>query len=329
MTRSLTAVMAISMAAMMYIRFLAYRILVDSLPDSVMDDGSPKDMHQLPPVLLIGVQKAGTTAIGHWLFDAGFRKSHVFDGEPFFYDKEPHFFDYPEEFKKGIKFYASRFQTDAGESGAPALDATPDTFRYPERVRETYLKAGGNQVNDVKMIVILRDPVTRELSLYNHIVNDYLENPDNPTPVFRSISKKDGSVMSFEEYVDTVSIPTLTGKDSCPNSRNSLYALHLEKWFKLFSRRQILVLSYEELKRDKNVFCKRIMEFLGHDISEEIVVNTLNTQESEIKLLEPSPETREKLLRVLKPQYTELYQLLDKWPGPPMEQRPFPRFPEN
>lgn len=292
--------------------------------------GKPKLMHQLPSVLLIGVQKSGTTALSHWLFNGGYRKSRVFDGEPSHYEKEPHFFDKPSNYNKGIKFYSSRFQTDAGKFVGSALDATPATFRYPERVRETYLKAGGNQANDVKMIVVLRDPVARELSLYNHVADLYRTNAEPLNQWYSGIAKIDGSVMSFDEFVDTVSIPTLIGKDSCglcASSKNNMYALHLEKWFNLFSRQQILVVSYEELKQDQEKVRQRIMEFLGHDIPGTLKMR--NERSNPMKLKEPSPAAREKLLRMLTPYNEQLYQLLENWPGPSMEQRPFPRFRDN
>eukprot|EP00531_Pseudo-nitzschia_arenysensis_P019505 CAMPEP_0116126296 /NCGR_PEP_ID=MMETSP0329-20121206/6260_1 /TAXON_ID=697910 /ORGANISM="Pseudo-nitzschia arenysensis, Strain B593" /LENGTH=328 /DNA_ID=CAMNT_0003620377 /DNA_START=84 /DNA_END=1070 /DNA_ORIENTATION=+ len=273
-----------------------------------------KVMYSLPPVLLIGVQKGGTTAIANWLFEGGYRRSRVFDNEPFFAGKEPHFFDHEEEYEKGIEFYASRYETNPGEYAGPALDATPATFQNPGRVFETYSKAGANQINELKMIVILRDPVARELSLYNHKVNGFLTNPVKGE-WYMAVGREDGSVISFDEYVDKLYHKNYT----------SYYARHLSKWFNLFKRQQILVLAYEELKQDEKTARQRIVDFLGHDIPGESRV--LNDKSSKKKLKKPSPEAREKLLHHLRPQYEELYRLLEENPGPPMEQKPFPRFP--
>lgn len=271
-------------------------------------------MYSLPPVLLIGVQKGGTSAISDWLFEGGYRRSRVFDNEPFFADKEPHFFDHEEEYEKGIEFYASRYQTNPGEYAGPALDATPETFLNPGRVFETYLKAGANQINELKMIVILRDPVARELSLYNHKVDAFLTNPVKGM-WYSDIGREDGSVISFDECVDKLYQKNYT----------SYYARHLSKWFNLFKRQQILVLAYEEFKQDEKTVRQRIVDFLGHDIPGESRV--VNDKSSKKKLKKPSPEAREKLLHHLRPQYEELYRLLEENPGPPMEQKPFPRFP--
>lgn len=269
-------------------------------------------MYSLPPVLLIGVQKGGTSAIADWLFEGGYRRSRVFDNDPSYAGKEPHFFDH--EYEKGIEFYASRYQTNPGEYAGPALDATPETFLNPGRVFETYLKAGANQINELKMIVILRDPVARELSLYNHKVDAFLTNPVKGMWYSR-IGREDGSVISFDEYIDKLYQKNYT----------SYYARHLSKWFNLFKRQQILVLAYEEFKQDEKTVRQRIVDFLGHDIPGESRV--VNDKSSKKKLKKPSPEAREKLLHHLRPQYEELYRLLEENPGPPMEQKPFPRFP--
>ena len=288
---------------------------LDDFGSTHLRSGS-KVMYSLPPVLLIGVQKGGTSAISDWLFEGGYRRSRVFDNDPFFADKEPHFFDHEEEYEKGIEFYASRYQTNPGEYAGPALDATPETFLNPGRVFETYSKAGANQINELKMIVILRDPVARELSLYNHMVHDFVAIPVKGE-WYMDVGREDGSVMSFGEYVDKL----------YRKNDESYYAEHLSKWFNLFNRQQILVLSYEELKQDNNKARKRVQEFLGHDIPGENLKEA-NDNGSQLKVVAPSPEAREKLLETLRPQYQELYELLDKFSGPPMEQKPFPRFPE-
>mmetsp|Transcript_29895 Transcript_29895/g.45755 ORF Transcript_29895/g.45755 Transcript_29895/m.45755 type:complete len:138 (+) Transcript_29895:91-504(+) len=122
-------------------------------------------MAQLSSVQIIGAQKAGTSAVAKWMFEGGYGRPQVFDGEPWYHKKEAHFFDIDWNFNRGLDFYARRFR-DIDGIGRPALDATPDTLAFAQRVRDTYELAGGDQVNMLKIIVILRDPVARELSLF-------------------------------------------------------------------------------------------------------------------------------------------------------------------
>ncbi|KAL7553670.1 hypothetical protein ACHAWF_016978 [Thalassiosira exigua] len=110
---------------------------------------------------------AGTSTVAKWMFEGGFRRPIVFDDEPPYYSKETHFFDIDWNFNRGLEYYKKRFEDDG--TGAPSLDATPDTITFARRVYDTYKLAGCNQLHAVKIIVILRDPVARELSFYNEI----------------------------------------------------------------------------------------------------------------------------------------------------------------
>lgn len=285
-------------------------------------------MIQLPSVQLIGTQKAGTSAIADWLFEGGFRRPRVFGNDPRYYSKETHFFDVDWNFNRGLDYYARRFEDDG--TGGPALDATPDTFAFAQRVRDIYETAGGNQVNTVKMILILRDPVARELSLYNHLAFDCRNLEFSQLNGWhKQVTRPDGSIMSFDEFVSDVSMPALVRDESEDgglgrSSRQGLYANHLQKWFNLFSRNQILVLSYAELCTNPEKLQDRIQNFLGRAIPGKL--RWANSNISQHKVQMPTNEARRHLAPFMKPHNERLYQLLEAHPGPPMEQRPFPRF---
>jgi hypothetical protein len=289
-------------------------------------------MVQLPSLLLIGAQKAGTSAVADWLFDGGFRRPHVFGDEPEYYCKETHFFDIDWRFHQGLDFYARRFRDDG--TGGPALDATPDTLQFAVRVRDIYERAGGNQADTVKLIVILRDPIARELSLYNHLAYDcrHLE-PSHLSGWHKQVTNADGSVMSFDEFVSCVCMPALSLDDASSHdwkrpgrsSRHGLYARYLQEWFDLFSRRdQILVLSYQELCHNPGKLQDRIRDFVGLPIPG--IIRKANANDSHFKVVRPSPEAKQRLASVLEPHNQRLHRLLESRPGPPMEERPFPRF---
>ena len=285
---------------------------------------------RLPAVQLIGAQKAGTSAIADWLFDkGGFCRPKVFDDEPFYYNKEVHFFDSEWRYEQGAQFYARRFEHCKANDGLVCtMDATPDTLPFAERVRSTYEAAGGDQAETVKVIVILREPVSRELSLYNHLAFDCrrLRAPDR-NAWQNQVIKEDGSVMSFDEFVLDKSIPAL-GKATGPgrSTRHGLYATHLSTWFKLFDRRQILVLSYDELQYHPENLQERIQTFLGCTVPGGLCRS--NSNDSHDKVRFPSCKAQETLLAVFAPINEKLYQLLESNPGPSMEQRPFPKFQE-
>jgi hypothetical protein len=62
-------------------------------------------------VLLIGEQKAGTTAVAHWVSSSRTTcTAQTFDNEPHHYKKDIHFFNHPKQFQHGKEFYARRFE---------------------------------------------------------------------------------------------------------------------------------------------------------------------------------------------------------------------------
>lgn len=291
-----------------------------------MDNSRPQTVVRLPTVQLIGAQKAGTSAVADWLFDeGGFCRPRVFDDEPFYYSKEVHFFDLDSRYEQGVTFYAKRFA--CCKDSTRTLDATPDTLPFAKRIWSTYKAAG--QVNTVKIMLILREPVSRELSLYNHLAHDCrrLDDASERNAWQRQVTKEDGSIMSFDEFVRTVSIPAFT-RETGPgrSTRHGMYATHLREWFRLFDRSQILVLSYDELQCDPEKLQERIQSFLGLNIPGQL--RRLNSNDSECKVRLPTCEAKQALLSILAPLNEELYQLLESNPGPPMELRPFPRFQE-
>ena len=129
----------------------------------------------LPTILLAGIQKAGTTALAKWLLspnslNKGVCKPAVFDGEPEYYAKEVAFFNNDTRYQRGVAFYERRFRhcladPNAARSGNGTLlsmDATPDLLQFPWRVFGAYKRAG--QLRSLKVVVSLREPISRELS---------------------------------------------------------------------------------------------------------------------------------------------------------------------
>mmetsp|Transcript_824 Transcript_824/g.1253 ORF Transcript_824/g.1253 Transcript_824/m.1253 type:complete len:287 (-) Transcript_824:57-917(-) len=284
-------------------------------------------MVRLPTIQIVGAQKAGTSAIAKWLFDGGYYRPLVFDGEPWYYSKEAHFFDIDWNYNRGLESYASRFFYDE----SPALDATPDTLAFAQRVRDTYERAGDNQVHKLKIIVILRDPVSRELSLYNHLAYACRKlDQSELTDWHKQVARSDGTIMTFNEFVRDVTMPALATNEvqdlgKGRSSRYGLYANHLKEWFRLFNRNQILVLSYDELCTAPERVQDRIQRFIGRTISGSLQ-EKINSNDSEEKFFKPSAEVKQCIETFMKAHNERLYQLLEENPGTVVEQRPFPRF---
>lgn len=102
-----------------------------------------------PNFLLIGAHKAGTSSLAAYL-----------DAHPEVFvvpEKETHFFD--EHFDRGIAWYESRFDGARGERAVG--EATP-TYLYLDDALERM----AHHLPDVKLLVLLRNPVDRAYSHY-------------------------------------------------------------------------------------------------------------------------------------------------------------------
>lgn len=331
----------IAVVALLAVSYIGLLVTIDQVPDGVdFRGGKTKHMrkhHQnrqrqeisgtprLPDILLIGAQKAGSSALANWLFDYGICPARVFGQEPKFYRKEVHYFGNEERYSKGVEFYTKRFAHCPRD--ALAMDATPATMLYADQVRKTYDEwEGGSMVDKVKILVILREPSARELSWYNHVTLKCRTGRGgyNHADCYNA----DGSMRSFSEYVHDV---TLQHIDTESTKRKQLcrghYAHLLKEWFTEFHRDQILIISYEEMLSDETQIIQRVQSFLDLDPQNNPGhMEEKNTKNNAHKVHSIDCNIQQELNDVFDPLNDELYRLLEAYPGPKMEQRPFPRF---
>lgn len=145
-------------------------------------------------------------------------------------EKELHFFD--REYRRGIQWYESRFQ---GRAEAAVGEATPAYFYFPQipdLIRRHMPRA--------RLIVSLRDPVDRAYSHYWNLRAKARWGDENYW-------------MPFEEKLRRT--PRLI--------QEGLYATNLRRYLGRFPREQVLVLLYDDLRRDPRAFLKAVYDHLG------------------------------------------------------------------
>jgi hypothetical protein len=224
--------------------------------------------------------------------------------------------------EKGLGHYESLFRNCGGNETRIIMDATPKYMLHPENVRQIYEEHGS--ANAVKIMFTLREPVSREMSWYTHLVAEARR--PKPLPWSRVVvDQTSGSILSFEDYVEAVVLPSL---NETSEAARGLYAHWLMKWFALFDRRQILVTSYDDFRRNETEYLTRVHEFL--DLPDKVprrktpVSNTKTVGD-----LSPIPcQVQTRLANVFAPYNEELYRLLrnDHVVGPSRWQDEFPRF---
>ncbi|KAI8436179.1 hypothetical protein MSG28_004258 [Choristoneura fumiferana] len=184
---------------------------------------------RLPDALVIGVKKCGTRALLEFLrLHPDVRAA----------GSEVHFFD--KFYHKGFEWYRDKMPPTL--EGQITMEKTPSywvTRTAPKRVQAM------NPA--VKLLAVVRDPVTRAISDYT-----------------QSASKS----VSLPRFEDLAVVNISWGGSqavaaSWPPIRLGIYLRPFKRWLKRFNRESLLLISGERLVADPAAEMARVQEFLG------------------------------------------------------------------
>ncbi|KAJ7984840.1 hypothetical protein DPEC_G00358940 [Dallia pectoralis] len=181
---------------------------------------------QLPQALIIGVKKGGTRALLEFL------RVHP---DIRAVGAEPHFFD--RNYENGLEWYRELMPKTL--EGQITMEKTPSYFvtrEAPARISA--------MSRDTKLIVVVRDPVTRAISDYTQTLS---KKPDIPS--FESLTFKNRTTGLIDTSWSAIQI--------------GIYAKHLDNWLQYFPMDQILFVSGERLISDPAGELGRVQDFLG------------------------------------------------------------------
>ena len=201
----------------------------------------------LPNLLVIGAQRCGTSSLFKYLGAHPQGKASI--------RKEVRFFT--EFYDKGVDWYRSHFPIALGNgpSSSICFEVTPDYLldpRAPKRVIDL--------LPDVRVIVLLRDPVDRAFSQYRH-------------------NRRQGTEwLPFREALAREAeriVPALLKLEACPEIpapkdflrysylERGRYANQLQRWKNFVDDDRMLVLRSEDLFEDPRATFQEILSFLG------------------------------------------------------------------
>ena len=202
-------------------------------------------MTKLPFFLCIGAQKAGTTWLHHML------RQHpdLFLPET----KELSFFDHKRNFEdRGLSWYESNFTAAGNDQRIGEVtpgylwvwsSSSPDgknSLSYRKGVPQRVLSVLGN---NVKIIVLLRDPVDRGISAYLHHIR-------------KGRIGLDQSILSADRRHGILEM--------------GCYSKQLEIWRGYFHRSNFWIGYYEDVLFSPSKWLKDIFTFLGVDARYEV-----------------------------------------------------------
>ena len=207
-----------------------------------------------PAFLVIGVGKAGTTSLFSYLV------SHPQIAEPLV--KEINYFN--QNWGRPLDWYLAHFPRASRVSpGTITGEASPGYMfnsANPARVAAT--------LPDVKLIVLLRDPVLRAISHYHHDVNHKIRSPHGLLETMvaegRERCPELTDRLASEIGWSQAPIVPLPGERWPPlYIRDGLYAERLAPWLELFDRSRMLILKSEDLFANPRHVYERTLRFLG------------------------------------------------------------------
>ncbi|PAV27037.1 hypothetical protein CF392_02555 [Tamilnaduibacter salinus] len=181
-----------------------------------------------PDFLIVGAARSGTTSLFQYMeHHPDIRMSRV---------KELNFFSNEKYWRKGLKWYQKRFQVPShvphsvvtGEAST-SYTCSPIIPGVPRRIFEHY--------PDMKLIYVVRSPVERFISQYMQRTRAGMETRE------------------LQALLDN-----LENEMSAWQGR---YFHQIQEYRKFFPSRQLLVVSFDDIKADTNATLRRIAEFLG------------------------------------------------------------------
>jgi hypothetical protein len=260
-------------------------------------------LRPLPEFLIIGAQRCGTTSLYKYLAEhPQFRSATL-------RTKGVHFFD--TRYEKGLAWYRAHFPTSMYRATFKARhgvdlitgEASP-YYLYHPHVPYRIAK----HVPQAKLIVMLRDPIERTYSQWQH-----------------ELSRGFDDAATFEEALDREPV-RLAGELERMNAdpdyksfshqhhsyvNRSLYGDQLDVYRSLFPAAQIHVIKAEDFFGDPGVEYAKVLQFLGlpsHDLGEYKKHNgykrTPMADATRKRLVEQFADSNQRLVEMLGPQFS-------------------------
>jgi tetratricopeptide (TPR) repeat protein len=194
-----------------------------------------------PNFIIIGAQKSGTTSLENYIA----QHPQVIPA----IKKETHF--WYRDFRKGIDWYLAHFPPIPRSENYITGEATPNYLENYQAAKQIY-----NVFPEVKLLVILRNPVDRTFSQYHHWIKfnwDYRSFETAINYELEILSKNPEKPQGNEKYWQQPS--NYIGR--------GIYIEFINKWLGVFPREQILILKAEDLYQKPVNTMKQVFEFLG------------------------------------------------------------------
>ena len=202
-----------------------------------------------PTFLIIGTQKGGTTSL----------MRHLSRNSAIYVDMEPAFFSNNESYKKGVKEYEKKLnmglknhikwmKNSKNISKKPNVigEKTPE-YMYNKKALERIKQYNPN----IKLIVVLREPISRAYSQWN---------------MYQSKTNHKFKNMTFKAMVAKYMKETnlnFSESDRFNLIKRGIYAVQLANIYDLFPKKNVLIIISEQFRTTPLPTINKICKFIG------------------------------------------------------------------
>jgi hypothetical protein len=247
-------------------------------------------MGRFPDFFILGAQKAGTTSLFRYINE--FADNFISPAR-----KELYFFT--EKYERGINWYKAYFPNK--KKNNITGEASPSYLFYhkaPERIVQYIPKA--------KFIILLRNPIDRAYSQYQHQNNTNKTKAYDPLPFHRAIQK---DIKRFENkyYLKSKKFNYIYKYFSYVS--RGIYSTQIQRWLDYFPREKFLFIKSNDLFNNTEDELNKVFDFLGLKFKNKTNFNFKKYNKNNYN--EMSKETRKLLRKFYKPYNENLSKIID------------------
>ena len=249
---------------------------------------------KLPDFIVVGTQKGGTTE----LYDQLAQHPQVAPS----FAKEVHYFD--ANFSKGLDWYTAFFpsvQESESDSMTRSItgEASPCYLFHPDVARRVSIT-----IPQVKIILMLRNPIDRAYSHYHHEVRLGYETIPFETAIDREFERIEGEkakILGNNHYYSNSYM-------HYSYLSRGIYIDQVKCWYERFPHEQILLLKSEDFFSSTAHVMSEVYKFLGVT---DVETNSLQRHKS-FPYPKMEQSLRQRLARYFEPYNQELYDYLGR-----------------
>lgn len=252
---------------------------------------SVKNPTMLPNFLIVGAQKAGTTAAARNL--ALHPSVSIYTGTTEYGQKELEFFN--QHWERGISWYSRHFESSAALHGEKTAELLHRTICH-RRMHETNPR--------FKLIVLLRSPIERAYSQWKMATFTKGDESDTFDVAIRRELESLSDAKSREMFYNC-----------CPSGKSNwregylmkgMYAEQLDSLYQWFPKRQVLVVVSERIRENLATGYNAFFDFLGlSPVKANFLEHYVGREAPPM-----NAETRRLILRVYREPNEKLFSLL-------------------